>query len=174
MLTSVDPANGSQRWTTSTHGGRLVSVGPKRIYLESHDDDLFIVDRATGQTLADAQATLKRVGLNLRSFDFGWTNRINDRMYFATSSGMIICIRELGQTKPRPLRDPKELPFGHIPREGLIKELNPPRAPEPPPAEEKPAAEGDAPCWRRGAPEVIPPSTPGHPLRDPCPRHPLP
>ncbi len=146
LLTSLDPDNGSPRWTNSTQGGHLLAVGPKRVYLESHDGDLFIVDRATGQIVADPQATLKRVGLNLRGFEFGWTNRLNDRMYFATKGGMIICLRELGQTKPRMLRDPKELPFGYIPREGLLKELNPKRTEEPPPTEEKPPAEGEAPA----------------------------
>ncbi len=139
LLTSVDPANGSPRWTISTQGGRLLAIGASRIYLESSHDDLFIIDRKTGQTIADPRATHDRAGLNLREYEFGWTNRENDRLYFATTSGMIIGLREMGKTTPTPLRDPKAQPFGYIPREGVS--LTPPVAP---PAEEKPEAEKNA------------------------------
>ena len=77
------------------------------------------------------------------------TNEQNDRMYFATPSGLVICLREIGQNQPRPLRDPKAPPFGHIPPEGIP--TTPPAAPPaettPPPSE--PAA---------GAAEVPAPS----------------
>ena len=126
QLTLLDPSTGSPRWLNSTQGGRLVAIGSKRIYLESHDEDLFIIDRSTGQTIADPQATFGRVGLNLRPYEFAITNRDNDRLYFATSSGMVVSLREIGQTAARPLRDPKGLPFGYIPREGT--ETTPPPA----------------------------------------------
>jgi hypothetical protein len=58
-------------------------------------------------------------GLNLREYDLDVVNRFNDRIYFATSSGMIICLRETGNPQPHPLRDPKSLPFGYVPPEGL-------------------------------------------------------
>ncbi len=143
QLTSVDPTNGKPRWTNTTRGGRLLGVGPKRVYLESTDNDLFVVDRGTGQMIADPRATYERAGLNLRAYEFAWTNRQNDRLYFGTTSGMIIGLREIGQTLPVPLRDPKALPFGEIPREGV--QLTPPPAsapkPEAAPAEEKPEAD---------------------------------
>lgn len=139
QLTLLDPATGSPRWITSTQGGRLVAIGAKRIYLESHDEDLFIIDRSTGQTIADPQATFGRVGLNLRRYEFGITNRENDRLYFATRSGMVISLREIGETAPRPLRDSKALPFGYIPREGA--ETTPPPS-RPPALEPSPALEG--------------------------------
>jgi outer membrane protein assembly factor BamB len=147
LLTSVDPNSGTARWTTSTQGGRLLSIGEKRIYLESHDEDLFIVDRATGKTIADPRATFERVGLNLRCYEFGPTNRFNDRLYFATPAGIVIALREIGRVNPLPLRDPKALPFGYIPSEGVS--LTPP---PPPPAEPAPpAAEGAVPPPAEGA-----------------------
>lgn len=146
FLSALDPNNGSVRWTTSTHGGRLLSIGTKRVYLESDHGDLFIVDRSTGQTIFDPKATRDRIGLDLRLYEHGITNRLNDRLFFATSSGMIISLRELGQTKPRLLRDAKSQPFAYIPPEGVS--LNPPlpAPPTEPPAEEKPAEPGGVPA----------------------------
>jgi outer membrane protein assembly factor BamB len=119
FLSALDVETGEPRWTTSTHGGRLLSISAKRLYLESADDDLFVIDRQTGQVLADPASTFYRSGLNLRHFDLGPTNRANDRIFLATTSGLVVCIREIGQTAPRPIRDPKMPPFGSIPPEGV-------------------------------------------------------
>ena len=113
------PVTGTPRWTISTQGGQLVAVSAKKVYLRSYNLDLFVIDRATGRTLADPGETHVRAGLNLRDYDLNVVNRFNDRMYYATSSGMIVAIREPAQVKPRLLRDPKALPFGYIPPEGL-------------------------------------------------------
>jgi len=80
---------------------------------------LYLVDRASGRTLLDPIATYQRAGLNLRELELGFTNFENDRMYFGTSSGLVVCIREIGQVQPLLLRDPKALPFGYVPPEGL-------------------------------------------------------
>ncbi len=140
QLSSMDPEIGSPRWSIPTQGGKLLSVGNKRVYLETEFGDLFIVDRASGQTVAPPAATLYRYGLNLREYALGVTNRLNDRLYFATTSGLIICVHEIGQTKPRLLRDPNAKPFGFIPREGIIKELMTPPPSLSPGAEPEPAA----------------------------------
>jgi len=118
LLSSLDYKTGSPKWTSQTHKGRLVSVGAKRIYLESHDGDLFMIDRESGKLVASAGSTAGRIGLNLREFEFGPTNRENDRLYFATGSGLVICLRETGRIQPHPLRDPKAKPFGYVPPEG--------------------------------------------------------
>jgi outer membrane protein assembly factor BamB len=143
ILSSVDVVSGQVRWSTSTQGGRLISVSGTRVYLESHDDDLFIIDRGTGRMVASPADTFVRAGLNLRSYTLGPTNRLDDRLCFATSSGLIICLREIGQPQPRLLRDPKEKPFGHIPPEGI--DTNPHPAPEAAPAEGAPAEGAAAP-----------------------------
>ena len=147
-LSSLDSKNGTAKWTTSTLGGRLIAIGDKRIYLESHDEDLFIVDRATGKVLVDPRESRQRVGLNLRSYDLGITNSINDRIYLGTTSGLVLSLREIGETTPRPLRDPSAKPFSYVPVEGESTKADrsdqppvpgtpeAPATPEEPPAEE--------------------------------------
>src|SRR5205807_1858395 len=106
------------------------------------DEDLFIVDRGTGRIVADPRATYSRAGVNLRAYEVGVTNSLNDRIYLGTRSGLLLGLREIGQVRPRPLRDVKSRPFGYIPPEGI------PEAPAAvtPPAEPKPeAAPGDQP-----------------------------
>jgi outer membrane protein assembly factor BamB len=146
LLTALDAKTGQRRWMTTTHGGRVISIGAHRVYLESHDEDLFIVDRGTGQILADPRATHERAGLNLRDYDLSLTNNVNDRLYMATRSGLMICLREMGQIQPRPLRDPKLPPFGFIPPEGALTVPTPvPAAPATPADNAAPAPEAAAP-----------------------------
>lgn len=122
LMNAVEVGTGKARWSTPTHGGRLISISEKRLYLESYDEDLFIVDRESGQIVADPRSTYSRAGLNLRSYDLSLTNTLNDRLYLASSSGMIFSLREAGLTKPRLLRDPKAPKFGFIPPEGVPME----------------------------------------------------
>jgi outer membrane protein assembly factor BamB len=144
LLTAIDVNTGSPRWTISTQGGRLIAVSGTRVYLESHDEDLFIVDRATGRIVASPEATFHRACLNLREYDLGPTNSLDDRLYFGTRSGLMICLREIGQFAPRPLRDPKQPPFGYVPPEGIDTKPAAPHPIETPPGE-VPPAEGAAP-----------------------------
>ncbi len=117
-LTSIDIPSGTVKWTISTLGGRLLSVSATKVYLESHDDDLFVVDRGTGKIVYDPATTFHRVGINLREFELGPTNRFDDRVYFGTTHGLVVCLREISQVTPRPTHDPKAKPFGYIPPEG--------------------------------------------------------
>ncbi len=119
FLSSLRPDNGELIWTTSTRGGRLAAASAKKLYLRSYDRDLFAIDRATGRTVIDPGESFQRAGLNLREYDLDVVNRFNDRMYFATDSGMIVCLREASQKTPRPLRDPNAPPFGYVPPEGI-------------------------------------------------------
>lgn len=118
QLASINGLSGEPNWSISTLGGPLLGVTGKRVYLESRDGDLFIVDRATGQMLFDPRTTHERAGLNIREFKLGPTNRLNDRIYIASKSGMLLCFREPGAVSPTRLRDPKAKPFGYIPPEG--------------------------------------------------------
>lgn len=118
-LSKLDPNTGLPHWTTGTHGARLQALSKSKIYLTSENRDLYVVDRVTGNTLLDPIATYQRAGLNVRELELGFTNSTNDRMYFGTSSGLIVCIREIGQIQPLSLKDPKALPFGYVPPEGL-------------------------------------------------------
>ena len=51
--------------------------------------------------LVDPGETLLFAGLDLRELDLKIVNRFDDRLYFATPSGLIVCIRESGQINPR-------------------------------------------------------------------------
>ena len=154
LLASLDPETGSVRWSVSTQGGELIAVGAKRIYLATVEGDLFIIDRATGQTIADPRSTVERAGLNIRPYEFVPTNRMNDRLVMATPSGLILSLREEGQVSPRLARDAKASPFGFVPKEGA---LTPPPAPAAPPANaEKPV--GDKPAAEPEKPAAEPPA----------------
>jgi len=150
FLTSIDVNSGTPKWTISTLGGRLLSVSKTKVYLESHDGDLFVVDRETGRIVYDPASTFQRANVNLRNFSLGPTNRFDDRLYFGTPHGLILCIREIGQVAPRPTRDPKLKPFGYIPPEGLPDTFTPPPTPVVP--AEPAAPEGTAPGAEGAAP----------------------
>jgi outer membrane protein assembly factor BamB len=130
-LSSVDPETGSPDWTTSTEGGPLLTVGATKLYLRSWAYDLMIVDRQTGHYVADPAATVQRAGLNLRELRLSFLNLFDDRLYFGCESGLVVCVREIGATEPRLLRDPKALPFGYIPPEGIKLTPSKPLGPEP-------------------------------------------
>jgi outer membrane protein assembly factor BamB len=146
MLSAVNAESGEAEWTISTLGGPLLGVTPKRLYLESIDGDIFIVDRKTGHMIFDPRATHERAGLNIRGFGFGPTNRSNDRMYIANKEGMLVCLREIGSVRPFQLRDPNEKPFGYIPPEGYDLSPKIPAAP-------KPAESGDLTTPAEAAPK---------------------
>lgn len=164
LLTSLDPATGSPKWAISTEGGPLITVGAKRIYLKSMDEDLFIVDRATGQMIFDPRSTHERAGLNLRCFEYNPTNRFNDRIFLANSTGLVVAIREAGRLSPTPHRDPKAPPFGYVPAEGISLTprgtIEPAPAPAPAPAGE--AAPAPAP-GEAAPPAADTPPAPGAP-----------
>ncbi|WZO99027.1 PQQ-binding-like beta-propeller repeat protein [Isosphaeraceae bacterium EP7] len=123
-LSSVHPDTGEAEWTTSTFGGDIVAVSGAKLYLRTHDGDLLVLDRATGKITQDARSTRQRAGLDLRSFKLTMTNTINDRIYLASPSGSLICLREIDQVEPKSLRDPAEKPFGYIPPEGIEDPFN--------------------------------------------------
>jgi hypothetical protein len=140
-LSVLRPADGVARWTTSTYGGRLVAVSGTKIYLRSHDLDLFVVERQSGRIVFDPGETHLRLHLNLREYDQAVVNRANDRIYLGSNSGMIVCLREAALPQPRLLRDPKARPFGYVPPEGIRP--TPPATPSVTPeagAEAKPEA----------------------------------
>ena len=126
LLLAIDATTGESRWTISTLGGRLISVSATKVYLESHDDDLFVVDRATGKILYDPATTFQRSGINLRGYMLGPTNRLDDRLYFGATNGLLLCLREVNQVKPFMLVEPGSKPFGYIPPEGYPEVTLPP------------------------------------------------
>lgn len=138
----VDAVTGELLRAADTGARRFVAISQTRAYVQTTDNDLAIVDRTTGRVTSTPRDTRDRAGLDLRDHTLSFTNRLNDRMYFATPSGLVLCLREAGQAVPRSLRDPKAPPFGYLPPGGE------PQTPPPPPPEEGEAgaapAEGEA------------------------------
>jgi len=114
-LASVGLADGLARWTAPTYGGRLLSISPKRLYLDTVDGDLFVVDRNTGRQIFEPRATYSRAGLNMRAYGLTLTNELNDRLYFGAKEGFLFSTREIGQKEPYLHRDPNAPRFGYIP-----------------------------------------------------------
>lgn len=117
-LSAIDAVTGQARWDVYTAHGQLQALSRSRVYLRTREGDLMIADRSDGRVIADARATRERSGLNLREYNLALTNRVDDRLYYGTASGALICIRELGATRPYLLRDLKAPIFGYIPAEG--------------------------------------------------------
>lgn len=136
-ILAVDAKTGDIRRSADTGGGRLLALSESRAYFESRDLDLAVFDRTAGRMLFTPRETHERAGLNLRDYTLAVTNAVNDRMYFGTPSGFLLCLREAGQVQPRPLRDPKAPLFGYIPPEGEPAIPTPPETPtEAQPAED--------------------------------------
>ncbi len=133
LLSSIEIETGASRWEMSSGSSQLIAVSPTRIYLQSADGDLIIVDRATGRLIADSAGTLDRAGLKLRDFTLAPTNYVDDRLYFSTPSGYLVSLREAGKLQPTLLRDPQALPFGSIPdgTENQTPPVNPPAEDQP-------------------------------------------
>lgn len=118
-LSLIEAKDGSAKWTTHTDSGRFLGVSPTKVYLRNGDGDLLTVERTSGKVLADSDATLRRAGLNLRPYDLSFLDHFDDRLFLGTSSGVVICLREIGLTAPQSLRDPNAKPFGYVPPEGI-------------------------------------------------------
>ena len=165
ILTSLDVESGKPRWSVPTLGGPLLALSPTRIYLESRDGDIFIVDRKSGAMIAEPRVTFERAGVRTREYSMEITNSENDRLYFGTEYGQVLCLREIGATQPRPLRKPGAKPFGYIPPEGDPKFMqgqtgvpadaqSAADAEAPKPDADAPKADGDAPKPDADAPKA--------------------
>ena len=110
--------DGEPRWTRPTQGGRLAAVSATKLYLRSYNLDLFMMDRKTGRMLVDPGETSLAPGLKLRDYDLDIVNRFNDRIYFATTSGMIVCLRETGKLSLVCSRTPKPIRLATYRRKG--------------------------------------------------------
>ena len=131
-LSEIDVLTGQSRWTISTLGGRLLSVSATRIYLESHDDDLFVVDRQSGKIVYDPMTTFQRAGINVRNYTLGPTNRLDDRLYFGDHHWACCSASARSISGPRGCSATRNAkPLGFIPIEGYTTEPVPPVADRP-------------------------------------------
>ncbi|OJW07425.1 MAG: hypothetical protein BGO49_26005 [Planctomycetales bacterium 71-10] len=129
LLSLLDPKSGEPRWTSHTDRAKFLGVSPSKVYLLSEDNDLLVVARDSGKVVLDPSATFQRAGLDLREFTLSFPERFDDRLFLATPSGVLICLREVGATSPQLLYDPNAKPFGFVPPEGIKELENPFEAP---------------------------------------------
>lgn len=111
-LAAIDIKTGENRWVMPSGAEHLLAVSGSRVYLRSEYGDLIVVDRKTGAILFDSKATRDRAGLNLREYTVVKTNRLNDRIYLASPTGVLLCLREIGRNRPLLVRHPSAIPFG--------------------------------------------------------------
>jgi outer membrane protein assembly factor BamB len=89
-MVRLDPATGKQIWY-ARGVQRFVSAGANRLYLTDVYGRLTARD-ANGGTLVAAGV--------LNNFDVPCYNTETDRLYFATSTGVVQCVREIQQREP--------------------------------------------------------------------------
>jgi hypothetical protein len=114
-LFGVQILTGEVAWSSPVGGSHMLAVTPGRLYLLSNHRDLSVIDRTKGTVLHSPRDSFESAGVNLRAFTVHDTNELNDRIYLATPSGRMACLRELGRKTPSPLRDPEAKPFGTLP-----------------------------------------------------------
>jgi outer membrane protein assembly factor BamB len=133
---SIDGLAGSINWDRETTAHELLAISPSRVYLTNLDNRLIILDRQSGQLLADVRDSAQRAGFDSSHLPLFFTNHLNDRLYFASPSGVVVCLREIGRIQPTPLRDPGLPPFGTIPVDGFTSDVEEPIGAPPPDAAE--------------------------------------
>ncbi len=72
---------------------QFVAASPTKIYARNRPGDLVILDARSGGRLATLQ---------LNNIDLTLVNTMNDRIYLATRSGLIQCLREVESERPEP------------------------------------------------------------------------
>lgn len=138
----IDANTGLERWH-NPHPARFVSAGPTKIYTRDRLGSLVILDRETGRL---------RGAVDASRFDVPVRNVENDRIYLASSRGLIVCLREV--ELDRPLAVGPSTPGESSRAEGSDA------APQPQPAEEpdstpqpQPGTDSDSAPQPRPAPE---------------------
>jgi outer membrane protein assembly factor BamB len=87
---ALDAKKGNLLWKTAGPA-RFLSASPTRLYLTDVPGNLMVLDRQTGARLG----TLPTSRLKIQAL-----NRINDRIYLGTDTGMIQCLHEIGLDQP--------------------------------------------------------------------------
>jgi outer membrane protein assembly factor BamB len=107
---------------------RLLSVSPNYVFALDRRGNLLVIDAVRGATLSS---------FDVSAFSFPVTNDVNDRVYLAANSGLLLCLRDRGKVVPQFLRkpvetkkavpeEPKEQPKFDVPK----VEVRPKKAPE--------------------------------------------
>jgi hypothetical protein len=103
---------------------KVLSVSPNYVYALDRRGRLLVIDAVRGSTLSS---------FDVSAFSVPVTNEMNDRVYLAANSGLLLCLHDRNRVKPELLRKPPP-----------VKKAEPEAMPEPPKKgpEEKKAPEG--------------------------------
>ena len=94
QLFKIDARTGqfSENWETPVeHVTRFLGAGEKKIFAVDNQNNLEVIDKATGKILSN---------VSIGVIDQVLTNYHTDRMYFATNDGTVQCVREATSEKP--------------------------------------------------------------------------
>ncbi|MGW8257072.1 MAG: hypothetical protein ACWGMZ_06280, partial [Thermoguttaceae bacterium] len=89
-LHAIDARKGTDLWS-APNAIQFVSAGKKRVYCGDKLGRLLMLDSDTGAKLDVMPAA---------DFTIKMINSATDRLYLATRTGLIVCLREAGLTKP--------------------------------------------------------------------------
>jgi outer membrane protein assembly factor BamB len=113
---------------------RLLAVNPKFVYAADKSNRLLILDRGLGTEVS---------AYNTRDFAFPVSNEMNDRLYLAANSGLIVCLHDKEYTKPYFHQKQNAGGIGRAPedriklvKENLARKINHPGIPDPMPLRE--------------------------------------
>ena len=97
----LEPATGSRRWWRPDLTNFIALTGGA-VATSDLDGNLIMVSRDRGETIGS---------LPLRRYSVRTGNDRTDRIYLATESGLLICLRQLGHNFPVYHRYPDRLPI---------------------------------------------------------------
>jgi outer membrane protein assembly factor BamB len=86
----VSAATGESRWW-APRVARFLAASADRVYVADQLGRLLILDAQTGVRLDE---------MRIDRLDLLFTNQENDRIYLGTSTGIVQCLREMGQIQP--------------------------------------------------------------------------
>ena len=92
---------GKERWW-KPDGAEFLAATPERVFVSDRQHNIVIVDRQDGTELG---------ALPLRRFEVYLSNDRTDRLYVATRSGLVVCIREQGREFPLYHKHPELRPI---------------------------------------------------------------
>ena len=98
---SLDPKNGDQRWS-QPNLSQFVALLGDIVATTDVDGNLVMVNRVKGQILGS---------MPLRRFAIRVGNERTDRIYLATESGLVVCLRQIGHGFPVFHQYPDRLPL---------------------------------------------------------------
>ena len=125
ILYAINAKQGTEKWQLQIGKAKLLAITPTKIYGVTVDGAMAVVNRADGTVAVTPEQSYHSFGVDLKNYSARLANDRNDRIYLASDDGLLLCLRELGQVNPTPLRDPKLPKFGTTPQE--IYEMNEPQ-----------------------------------------------